>query len=336
MSTFRAQRRGSLLSFDWRPTASVENLQLRSQLLCKIRGFLGERGLTEVETPACSAAAVTDPALDSLATRFTGPGAAAGKSLYLHTSPEFAMKRLLAAGSGPIYQICKVFRDGEAGRYHNPEFTLLEWYRPGYDLHQLMDEVSELVQFVLGKPVTCHRLSYSELFLNHLGFDPHGVSAEKLRDYAIDLRVAGAGQMRIADSDSWLDLLLTHCIEPQMGAGMLLVYDYPASQASLARIRSGRIPLAERFELYLNGVELANGFHELADAEEQRRRFHKDLEKRARENRLAPPLDERFLAALEAGLPDCSGVALGIDRLLMCIAGADHIEQVLSFPIDRA
>ena len=295
-----------------------------------------QRGVAEVETPACCSAAVTDPALASLATLFTGPGAHRGKPLYLHTSPEFAMKRLLAAGSGPIYQICKVFRDGEAGRYHNPEFTLLEWYRPGYDVHRLMDELSALVRCVVAKPLTEHRLSYQALFAKHLGIDPHTATPGALRQCAIERGVASAEALQMADSDSWLDLLLTHCIEPQLGPDMLLVYDYPASQASLAQIKPGKIPLAERFELYLNGVELANGFHELADAGEQRQRFQQDLAKRGRENLPVVPLDERFLAALAAGLPDCSGVALGIDRLLMCIVEADHIDQVLSFPIDRA
>jgi elongation factor P--(R)-beta-lysine ligase len=336
VNTSHGQRRDNSLSPDWRPTASLDNLTLRSRLLSKIRSFLAERGLVEVETPACSAAAVTDPALDSLTTIFTGPGAPSGKPLYLHTSPEFAMKRLLAAGSGPIYQICKVFRDGESGRFHNPEFTLLEWYRLGFDHHQLMDEVLALMRYVLPKPLPDTRLSYRELFQRHLGIDPHNASLNSLRGCAIERGVAGADKLQISDSDTWLDLLLTHCIEPELGSGILLIYDYPASQASLARIKPGRIPLAERFELYLNGVELANGFHELADAKEQRRRFQHDLDKRGWQNRPIPPLDEYFLAALEVGLPDCSGVALGIDRLLMCIAGADHIDQVLSFPIERA
>jgi len=321
---------------DWRPTASFETLRLRSRILSEIRTFLGERGLVEVDTPACSAAAVTDPVLDSLATRFTGPGAPSGKPLYLHTSPEFAMKRLLAAGSGPIYQICKVFRDGEAGRYHNPEFTLLEWYQPGYGPHQLMDEVSELVQKVAAKPLAESRLSYKELFQQHLGIDPHNASLESLCECAVARGITGAEKLQLKDSGAWLDLLLSHCIEPEMDSGILFVYDYPASQASLARIKPGKIPLASRFELYLDGVELANGFHELADAGEQRRRFQQDLENRRRENRPGVPLDERFLAALEAGLPDCSGVALGVDRLLMQIAGVSHIEQVLAFPIERA
>ncbi|MCP5416931.1 MAG: EF-P lysine aminoacylase GenX [Chromatiaceae bacterium] len=325
-----------MLASAWRPTASFENLRLRSNLLQAIRQFFQARGVVEVETPVCSAAAVSDPALDSLSTIFTGPGAASGKRLYLHTSPEFAMKRLLAAGSGPIYQICKVFRDGEGGRYHNPEFTLLEWYRPGYDHHQLMDELTELVRYLFAKPIDVRRLSYGALFLERLGIDPHGASGTALRSHAIAAGVAGAEQLELEDADGWLDLLMTHCIEPNMGPGMVLVYDYPASQASLARIRPGPRPLAERFELYLDGVELANGFHELTDAAEQRRRFGFDLERRRRQNRPELPLDEHLLAALEAGLPDCSGVALGIDRLLMCMAGADHIEQVLAFPIDRA
>jgi len=336
VSTFPGQRRDKLLSLEWRPTASFENLLLRSQLLSAIRAFLGERGLTEVETPACSSAAATDPALDSLTTRYTGPGAPTGLPLYLHTSPEFAMKRLLAAGSGPIYQICKVFRDGEAGRYHNPEFTLLEWYRPGYDHHRLMDEVSALVHRVVARPLSDTRMSYKELFQLHLGIDPHNASMAALRGCALERGITNVDGLRITDSDTWLDLLLTHCIEPEMGPGILLVYDFPASQASLARIRPGTVPLAERFELYLDGVELANGFHELADAREQKRRFLQDLEKRRRLNRPVPPADERLLAALETGLPECSGVALGIDRLLMRIAGAEHIEQVLSFPIARA
>lgn len=336
MSTCPGRKRGKPLIPQWRPTASIETIHLRSHLLAKIRSFFEEQGVIEVETPVCSAATVTDPAIDSLITRFTGPGAAQGRTLYLHTSPEFAMKRLLAAGSGPIYQICKVFRDGEAGRFHNPEFTLLEWYRPNYGLHQLMDEMAELIRFLLGADISCQRLSYRELFLHHLGFDPHEASLQWLRSYAVEVGLAGAEQIRLRNVDAWLDLLLTHCIEPKMEVGMVMVYDYPASQASLARIRPGTPQLAERFELYINGIELANGFHELADAEEQRKRFRLDLEKRGLEARFEPPLDEHFLAALEAGLPDCSGVALGIDRLLMCLMGANHIDQVLTFPIDRA
>ncbi len=321
---------------EWRPAATPERLQARAQLLAKVRDHFFRTGVMEVETPACSVATVTDPTIDSLATRYSGPGAADGRMLYLHTSPEFSMKRLLAAGSGAIFQICRVFRDGEAGRFHNPEFTLLEWYRPGYDHHRLMDDVAELVQALLPARVAEERISYAALFHRHLGIDPLALSPQALRRVAGEQGVAGADTLDLTDRDSWLDLLMTHCIEPVLPPGLCFVYDYPASQASLARIRPDDPLLAERFELYLDGLELANGFHELADAVEQRRRFRHDLTCRRALGKSQPPLDERFLSALEAGLPDCSGVALGIDRLLMRITGADHIDQVLAFPLERA
>ena len=289
----------------------------------------------EVETPVCSVSGVTDPAIDSLSTRFTGPGAAAGRRLYLHTSPEFPMKRLLAAGSGPIYQICRVFRDGEAGRFHNPEFTLLEWYRPGYDHHQLMDEVSALVRSLLPECRGEQRLTYRQLFEQYLGVDSEQQTLQELRQSAIDHQVPGADALDMQERDGWLELLLSHCIEPQL-QGLCFVYDYPSSQASLARIRPGQPPVAERFELYLDGMELANGFHELADAEEQRERFQYELAQRRRLGRPQLPMDDHLLQALEAGLPDCSGVALGVDRLLMNITSASHIDQVLAFPFERA
>ena len=246
------------------------------------------------------------------------------------------MKRLLAAGVGPIYQICKVFRDGEAGRLHNPEFTLLEWYRPDYDHHRLMDEVEALIYAVLPKPCAVRRVSYGRLFEDVLGFNPHPAGPEELRHVAVDQGIQGASALGLTDRDAWLDLLMSHCIEPKLGSGMCFVYDYPASQASLARIRQGEPPVAERFELYLDGTELANGFHELGDHTEQRRRFQADLERRHERRQTIPPVDDHFLDALEAGLPDSSGVALGIDRLLMCITGAAHIGEVLAFPMDRA
>ncbi len=321
----------------WGPAANGEMLKARARLLTAIRAFFQSRGVMEVETPICSASATTDPVLESFSTDFTGPGAAQGKRLYLHTSPEFPMKRLLAAGSGPIYQICKVFRDGESGRLHNPEFTLLEWYRPGFDQRQLIDEIAELINGLLPQPLPVQRISYAELFQTHLGLDPHSCSAEQLRGYAMRLGVPGAGSLDLQDADGWLDLLLTHCIEPHLGRGSIsFVYDYPASQASLARIRPGDPPLAERFELYMEGIELANGFRELTVAEEQRRRFGSDLERRRAMGLKQVPMDARFLAALENGMPDCSGVALGIDRLLMRLTGAGHIHDVLAFPLDRA
>ena len=246
------------------------------------------------------------------------------------------MKRLLAAGGGAIYQICRVFRDGEAGRFHNPEFTLLEWYRPGFNHHQLMDEVSALVRTVLPSCRQEQRFSYRELFQCHLGVDPHPLTLAQLQNLAVERGIQQGNELDLQERDGWLDLLLTHCIEPELPPGLCFVYDYPESQASLARVRPGAPAVAERFELYLDGLELANGFHELADPQEQRRRFQYELEQRRQAGRSPTPMDEHLLAALEAGLPDCSGVALGIDRLLMRITGASHIDEVLAFPFDRA
>lgn len=291
----------------------------------------------EVETPILSRHAGTDPAIELLQTRYTGPGAPGGLPLFLHSSPEFPMKRLLAAGSGPIYQICRVFREGELGRRHNPEFTLLEWYRPGFDHQALMDEVAALVRVALERELPWERLSYGDLFRRHLGIDPHVAGEAELRSLAIGQGIPGADALVLEGADPWLDLLLTQCIEPHLGRGcMTFVYDYPASQASLARIRPGPPPVGERFELYLEGIEIANGFHELANAAEQRARFEQD--NRVRESRGQPlmPLDENLLAALAAGLPDCAGVALGIDRLLMVAEGAGSIEEVMAFPLGRA
>ncbi|MGD8309071.1 MAG: EF-P lysine aminoacylase EpmA [Chromatiales bacterium] len=321
----------------WRPAATLPHLAARARLLARIRAFFDRAGVMEVETPVCSAGAATDPALESLETRYRGPDAPPGGRLFLQTSPELPMKRLLAAGSGPIYQICRVFRGGERGQRHNPEFTLLEWYRPGVDHHRLMDEVEALVRAVSDRPWTLRRLSYAALFQEHLGVDPHRATAPELARLAERGGVPGIGSLELDGRDAWLDLLLTHCIEPRLaGEGMVFVHDYPASQAALARLRPGDPPVAERFELYLDGVELANGFHELADAAEQRRRFEGDLARRRSRGLSRVPVDERFLQALEAGLPDCAGVALGVDRLLMALTGARSIDEVLAFPVDRA
>ena len=328
-------------SGDWQPTAALEVLKLRARLLERIRAFFSERGVLEVETPVLSSAATTDPALATLATRYTGPLFPHGSTLYLHTSPEFPMKRLLAADSGSIYQICKVFRDGEAGRLHNPEFTMLEWYRVGFDHHRLMDETDELVTRLLAPTMSLdapERLSYREAFQRHAGLDPHTASGG---DFAAAAKANNIGvpPELLAQNDLavWRDLLLTHVVEPMLGQGRLtFIYDYPASQASLARIQPGDPPLAARFELYLNGIELANGFHELADADEQRTRFERQLHARAASGQPVVPLDERLLAALAYGLPDCSGVAVGFDRLVMLAAGARTIAEVLAFPVDRA
>jgi lysyl-tRNA synthetase class 2 len=323
-------------AIDWRPSAAPETLRERARLLAQIRAFFTQAGVLEVETPALSSAGATDPALASLTTRYVGPLAPHGTTLYLQTSPEAAMKRLLAAGSGPIYQICRAFRDGERGSRHNPEFTLLEWYRPGWDHHRLMDEVADLMRWLVGRGIREERLTYGEAFARSLGIDPHAAEAEQLRDLAIREGVPGADAIDLDTRDAWLDLLLTHCIEPGLGRdGICLLHDYPATQAALSRVRSGDPPIAERFELYWRGVELANGFHELADATEQRRRFEHDIARRRAAGLPDVSADERLLAALSAGFPDCAGVALGVDRLLMLLLGAKQIDDVLAFPLGR-
>ncbi len=321
---------------DWRPCATLTRLRARAAMLERLRAFFAMVGVLEVETPILSQSAVTDPALASLVVGRSVP-AGHGASLYLQTSPEFPMKRLLAAGSGAIYQICKVFRDDERGRLHHPEFTLLEWYRPGWDNHQLMDEVAELVRVALQHPaLPVEWVSYRELFRAGLGLDPWTATPDDLRTAALAAGIADAATFEL-EVDAWLDLLMTHCLESGLGRhGMTFVYDYPPSQAALARLRLDSVLVAERFELYLNGIELANGFHELTDATEQRARFQSDLAIRQARGQPQPPLDEHFLAALTAGMPDCSGVALGFDRLLMIAAGVDYIDAVLAFPVERA
>jgi lysyl-tRNA synthetase class 2 len=246
------------------------------------------------------------------------------------------MKRLLAAGTGDIWQLCKVFRRGEAGRNHNPEFTLLEWYRLGFDQHQLMAEIAELVSaLVPGLARAPEHLTYRDAFLRHAGLDPFRSSAA---DCAAALAKAGrhppAGAL---DQDAWLDLLAGEIVYPVLGrGGLTFIYDYPASQAALARVRAGEPPVAERFEAFLHGVELANGFHELADAAEQRRRFEADQAYRRDHGLMDVPMDEHLLTGLAQGLPDCSGVALGFDRLVMIAAGAGSLAEILAFPADRA
>ncbi len=304
-------------------------------MLTELRAFFDERGVLEVETPILSAAANPDPAIEPLSFDATLTPADSG-CWYLQTSPEFPMKRLLAAGSGPIYQVCKVFRADERGRRHHPEFTMLEWYRPGFSLDALMDEVAELVQHLLGRPAGVERIAYRDLFRERLGLDPWDCPLAALRDRAAAAGIADVATLDL-DADGWLDLLLTHCVEPDLGRGRLtFVYGYPPSQAALARVEPGPPPTAARFELYLEGMELANGFDELCDAEEQRRRFGRDSAARAERGQPRLPLDERLLAALAAGLPPCCGVALGLDRLLMCAAGAAHIDGVIAFPVERA
>lgn len=327
-------------SLDWRPAAKLETLHTRARMLQSTRAFFSARDVLEVETPILSSAATTDVHLHSLATVYRGPGAPQGRVQYLHTSPEFPMKRLLAAGSSAIYQICKVFRQGEAGRMHNPEFTLLEWYRPHYDLIALMDEVEDFLTTVLGEHISvqrAERITYAHAVHMYSGIDAHVATAPQLRVRLEELGVPPVPGLNEHDRDAWLDLLMSHVVQPQLGQGRpTFVYDYPASQAALARVRPGTPAVAERFELFVNGVELANGFHELTDAEEQRLRFDQDRARRKGTGLRDVPLDERFLAALASGMPPCSGVALGFDRLVMLAVGARSIDDVLAFPIERA
>lgn len=323
---------------DWRPSASLETLAHRARLLARIRAFFAARDVLEVDTPILSHAGSTDPHLESMCTCPIDTPAGA-QHLYLHTSPESAMKRLLAAGAPSIYQLCHVFRAAEVGRRHNLEFTMLEWYRIGFDHHRLMAEVADLVVDALADRFgleAVEKLSYGEAFRRHAGIDPHRASGADLaaaaREHGLDVEGLAA-----EDVDAWRDLLLTHLVEPHLGRGRLtFVYDYPASQAALARIRPGDPPLASRFELYVEGIELANGFHELTSAEEQRARFERGNAERARRGLPSVPIDERLLEALAHGLPACAGVALGVDRLMMLATDAESIEEVIAFPIGRA
>jgi lysyl-tRNA synthetase class 2 len=313
-------------------------------MLADIRAFFADRKVLEVETPVLSRAANPDPSIEGFVTHYSGPGIDVtpghdhGTHLYLNTSPEFPMKRLLAAGSGDIYQICKVFRGGECGRLHNPEFTMLEWYRIGLDHHQLMREVETLVMSLLPAsqlPLAVERLSYAELFQEYAGFDPHRASLEEIQASVAELAVG----MDEAERDAWLDLVLTERVEPGLAQrGLVFVYDYPASQAALAQVHMGTdgVALAQRFELYLHGVELANGFHELRDAPQQAARFQDELARRQACGKPQLPVDQGLLDALAHGLPVCSGVALGLDRILMQIAGVESIQEAITFPLERA
>ncbi|MDU1271857.1 MAG: EF-P lysine aminoacylase GenX [Escherichia coli] len=267
----------------WQPSASIPNLLKRAAIMAEIRRFFADRGVLEVETPCMSQATVTDIHLVPFETRFVGPGHSQGMNLWLMTSPEYHMKRLLVAGCGPVFQLCRSFRNEEMGRYHNPEFTMLEWYRPHYDMYRLMNEVDDLLQQVL------------------------------------------------------LQLLFTFGVEPNIGKEKpTFVYHFPASQASLAQISTEDHRVAERFEVYYKGIELANGFHELTDAREQQQRFEQDNRKRAARGLPQHPIDQNLIEALKVGMPDCSGVALGVDRLVMLALGAETLAEVIAFSVDRA
>ena len=314
----------------------IEALRQRARLNALIRGFFAARDVLEVETPIMSAAGNTEPNIEGFHTRFSGHVDAGSPQRWLRTSPEYPLKRLLAAGVGDCYELGRVFRNGEAGGRHNPEFTMLEWYRVGWDHHRLIEETIALVQEALAMvqrpPASVRIVSYRELFMQAVALDPFLADEAQLR--------AGLGEVGIQPDgltrDDWLDLLMSHRIQSQFAADAItVIHDWPASQAALARIRPGTPPLAERFELYLGAVELANGYHELNDAVEQRQRFERDLAIRAARGAEQPPLDEAFLAALPS-LPACAGVAVGVDRLLMALAGTPRIGDVLAFDFANA
>ena len=311
----------------WRPTASFEILRLRAQWLGQIRSFFRERSVLEVETPVLSYGSVPDPHIESMQTRVNG------RSRYLQTSPELYMKRLLVAGSGPIYQIARVFRDGEAGQLHNPEFTLVEWYRPGFDQYELMQEVADLFHRLMGtEPVKPFKtISYQDLFLEYAGIDP------LVTDWAVFRSQCEENHWScpVTEIDGWdasMDWLLSLVIQPAM-RGPIFVTDYPASQASLARLDPDNPSVARRFELFVDGIEMANGFEELTDVVEQRQRFELENAIRKQKGLQPVPLDRLFLEALESGLPETAGVALGLDRLLMCKTESNKVSDVMSFTL---
>jgi lysyl-tRNA synthetase class 2 len=323
---------------DWRPSATADALRLRARLNAAVRTFLAGRGVIEVETPVMSVAGNTEPNIASFASGFSGRTDGAPRQRWLRTSPEYPLKRLLAAGIGDCYEIGRVFRDGEAGGRHNPEFTMLEWYRVGWDHRRLAEEAVQLVRVALGlvdRDAAFEQVAYRDLYRARLGVDPFLASEQELRNVLGDVVVDPSGLTR----DDWLDLLMTHRLQPGFDPGVLLaVHDWPASQCALARLRPGDdgIAVAERFELYLGPVELANGYHELRDAAEQRGRFERDLAVRSARGAALPPIDESLLAALAHGLPECAGVALGMDRLLMAMLGTERIADVLAFDFSRA
>ena len=317
----------------WQPTASVKNLLTRAKLLTEIRRFFTDRGLLEVETPVLSEFGVTDVHLVTFSTEFISPFGEQSKTLWLSTSPEYHMKRLLAAGSGPIFQIGKVFRNEEAGNRHNPEFTMLEWYRPHFDIYRLINEVDDLLQQTLECP-PAESMSYQFAFQQYVGLDPLSADLSELVEKAEKHQLMGAEN---ESRDTLLQFLFSTVVEPQIGQeAPVVVYHFPASQAALAQISSEDLRVAERFEFYYKGLELANGFHELSDAREQLRRFQQDNLQREKMGLPARAIDTRLLAALQAGIPNCSGVALGVDRVLMIAMGTESIKEVISFAIDNA
>jgi lysyl-tRNA synthetase class 2 len=323
---------------DYLPSASLAAVELRARLLQLLRQFFDARGFIEVETPLLSADTVVDRHLDPIEAEFRpDPRSARGSMrLFLQTSPEFGMKRLLAAGAQAIYQICRAFRQGEVGRLHNPEFTMLEWYRVGDDYRAGIELLSDLAEVVIGRGRP-ELLTYGEAFGRALAIDPHSATVEQLEAAGRARGLTPPQSFDRADRDAWLDWLLVECVEPQLGAARpTILCDYPASQSALAQVRKGPPDVAERYELYVDRVELANGYHELLDAHVLRQRNQTNNQLRQQDGKPALPESSRLLDAMQHGIPPASGVALGVDRLLMVVARASSLSEVLSFPLDRA
>ena len=321
-----------VLRNNWQPTASLETIQFKARLLQNIRAFFAQRAVLEVDTPILSRAAITDPNLHSFSTQFID------QTLYMHTSPEFFMKRLLAAGSGDIYQVCKVFRDDELGSRHNPEFTMLEWYRQSIDDLQLIDEIEQLFQYLVDilapelSLASSTRLSYQQAFQQTLNIDPLNADVPALKQCAIDQGIEIPAGMSETDKDNWLDWLVTQVVAPSFSKQALTyLYHYPASQAALAKVNPQHPEVAHRFEVFYGELELANGFYELTDAELQAQRFNAENQLREKNDQPLMPVDKQLLEALRHGLPTCSGVAIGLDRLLMVLLNKNNIEDVLTF-----
>ncbi len=312
----------------WRPSASLDRLKTRADLLRRIRSFFSARQVLEVDVPVLAATGVTDLHIENIRARVNGV------RRYLQSSPEYYLKRLLAAGSGPVFYLGKAFRDGESGRRHNPEFTLLEWYRPGWTEHQLMAETSDLLAGLAPAQVRdINSYSYRQIFVDALGLDPHTASLEQLQILAAKLAGAELSDWQRESRSGCLDLLFSLGVEPRLPPGLVYIYDYPACQAALAQLHvdDTGTPVARRFEAFLNGMELANGYFELTDPGEQRARFAEDMNRRQAMGKAPMIADERLLAALDYGLPPSAGIALGVDRLLMQMVGADSIGEVISF-----
>ncbi len=322
---------------DFLPTATIEMLRQRAEVVRSIRSFFDQRNFFEVETPTISHDIVVDRYLHPIGVTksdLTGRAGDSDQRLWLQTSPEFGMKRLVAAGAVAIYQICKAYRRDEIGRIHNPEFTMLEWYRAGDDLVTGMDLLAELVETILDTPKT-ERLSYREAFKKFADIDPFESSIESLQNTVrtASVTVELEGESR----DDYLNVILSEIVEPNLGVGApTIIYDWPASQAALAMVRDDEHSVAERFEIYVNGVELANGYHELLEARELSRRNSINNQMRVKDGNQLLPEGSRLLDAMRKGIPQCAGVALGVDRLVMLALGAKSVSEVMAFTIDNA